>query len=97
MSELAKRAELSADCLDDPIPAEDLAALASIRTRKALQKSEVYRRHAETIERITHALVHLRPSSAAPRPSRRFLRLVSWNIERGKKLDGIRAFLAAES
>ena len=82
--------------LENRIPAEDMAALGAIRTRRALLRSPVYARHGDTIEQITHGLAHGRPTRPAPRPARRFLRLVAWNIERGKLLDGIGAYLASE-
>lgn len=84
------------NALENRIPAEDMAVLGAIRTRRALLRSAVYARHADAIERITYGMAHGKPARPAPRPARKFLRLVAWNIERGKLLDGIGAYVVSE-
>ncbi|GAB4557552.1 MAG: hypothetical protein Tsb0020_01780 [Haliangiales bacterium] len=88
--------ELSAERnIDDRIPAPDLATLAAIRSRAALSRSAVYQRHRAAIERISFGLAYGRPTAPAARPQRSFLRVGAWNIERGRRLPGIRAYLQA--
>lgn len=78
------------------VPREVVAALRAIGRRKELELSARFREHARAIEEVTYALAHGLPSRPAPRPERSFLRAVTWNIERGNRLDALRGFCAAE-
>ncbi|WP_428268160.1 endonuclease/exonuclease/phosphatase family protein [Haliangium sp.] len=78
------------------VPADALAALRAIRTRRALLRAPAYQRHAAAIEDITFGLAHGQPARPAPRPARDFVRVVAWNIERGKRAVDVGAFLAAD-
>jgi endonuclease/exonuclease/phosphatase family metal-dependent hydrolase len=75
--------------LPAPLAADELAALRSVRGRSALVRSPVFRRGADRIEALSHALAYQRPAHPAARPDRGFLRAVSWNIERGHRLAGV--------
>ena len=70
------------------------AALAAIKKRRRLLDSEVYHRHEQALLELTYALQHqpaVRPSASERRD---FVRVVSWNIERGLRLDKLGAFLS---
>src|SRR5262245_59201146 len=88
--------------LDDPRPlpaplsAADLAALRSIRRRDHLPRSRLFRDRQAQIDALTTALSYGRPARPAPRPERRFLRAVSWNIERGRRLQGVIGVLSSD-
>lgn len=71
----------------------ETAAFRAIKKRKRLESSEIYRARAQEIHDLTFALVYNHPARPAPRPAREFLRVVAWNIDRGKRLDGITAYL----
>ncbi len=76
---------------------DDLVALGRIRRRRELERSALYRRLADRVDEVTRGLEHARPASPAPRPDGvRFLRALTWNIERGNRLDAIKAYLGAE-
>lgn len=78
------------------------------RTEKAFRDSELFQRRAGAIDALLDTPVFHRrsaggPPGTNPRPSgasadrgRPALRVVQWNIEKGKKLDGIRRFLASD-
>jgi endonuclease/exonuclease/phosphatase family metal-dependent hydrolase len=73
---------------------EILSALAAIKKRRRLLASEVYHRHEQALLELTYALQH-QPAVRPRAPERRdFVRVVSWNIERGLRLDKLAAFLA---
>lgn len=78
------------------LPREDLERIRAFRRRVHLEQSEVMRALRDEIEAITYAMEYRRPSSPAPRPDRRFLRAVTWNIERGNRLDALKAYLASQ-
>ena len=71
----------------------ELAALTAIAHRRALVASPLWARLGADAERLTRALEYRRPARPAPRPERRFLRAVAWNIERGNRLDGVLGLL----
>jgi endonuclease/exonuclease/phosphatase family metal-dependent hydrolase len=71
------------------------AQLAKFHTRRALQSSSCYLEHRSVIEELCYA-TEFAPTPL-PAPSRRFLRIVSWNLQRGIQLDGIIAFVQAHS
>lgn len=72
---------------------EEFASLRAIKKRKRLEASAIYRARAHAIRDLTSALGYHRPARPAPRPAGEFLRVICWNIERGKRLDGIKAYL----
>ena len=67
--------------------------LRRIGKRPALAASALWEKHGEEIGRVTRALAYDRPANPAPTGQTRFVRVASWNIERGKELDGQAAFL----
>lgn len=76
-----------------PLPPEVIAAFTAINKRRQLLRSEVYRQHEQALMDLTYSLQHrpaTRPPVATPRD---FLRVVSWNIQRGSHLDKIMAYL----
>ena len=79
----------------EPLPLHEIQALAAIKGRKELLKSDLYARLAPRLQEVTYALIH-KPASAPPPPATDgFVRVATWNIERGIELDGIKAYLAA--
>lgn len=75
------------------LPREAMAKIRAITRRRAFETSDVYRELKDDIELITFAMEYRRPERPAPRPERRFVRAVTWNVERGNRLDGLKAFL----
>lgn len=67
-----------------------LDRLAVIPRRAQLRKSALYQEHRAAIEALTRGFAWRR--RARPPGGRRF-RVVAWNIERGKRLDGVLATL----
>jgi len=85
--------------LDDPrdvppLTPEEMAALGAFTVRQELERSPAYLKLRPRISQLASALAY-RPADPAPtatgRPS---LRVVSWNMERGTRLDGVKALLA---
>lgn len=79
--------------LPDPLPPEILQALAAIRRRRDLATSDLWQRVGADVAERTDALAWGLPATPAPRPPRTFLRVASWNVQRGIRLDGIVAIL----
>lgn len=78
------------------LPPEELAHIRAIKRRRALQRSSLFQRLAHEIEEITYAMEYGKPKrEAAERLERRFLRAVTWNIERGNRLDGMKSYIAS--
>lgn len=71
----------------------DVVALTAIGRRRDLVSSPLWARLAKPAEALTRALEYRRPAQPAPRPERRFLRAISWNIERGNRFDGVLGLL----
>jgi len=77
--------------------------LRAIRSRRALRDSTVWREHGQEVARVTRALRFGQPDAVcAAQQSRHeapegrpFLRVVHWNIERGKAAHAQVAYLAA--
>jgi endonuclease/exonuclease/phosphatase family metal-dependent hydrolase len=66
--------------------------LAAIPSRRLLNRDPIYRKLRGEIDRVVAGLEwRLEPLTCAPR--RPFLRAVAWNIERGKRFDGIARLL----
>jgi len=82
--------------LPPPLSTAERGELRAIRTRRTLERSDAFRRQRERILALTTAVEHGRPVAAAPRPERRFLRAVTWNIERGNRLEALLGFLAEQ-
>jgi endonuclease/exonuclease/phosphatase family metal-dependent hydrolase len=77
----------------EPLSPEVIRALAAIRRRPALEASGTWRAVAAEVTARTQALSYGRPGTPAPVPPRSFLRVASWNVQRGIRLDGILAIL----
>jgi len=77
----------------EPLPREVLEALGSIRRRSRLVRSPIWATWQSEVETRTSALVHGIPRTAAPRPPRSFLRVATWNIQRGLRLEALRGVL----
>lgn len=75
------------------LPKEVMAEVRAIKRRRDFEAAEHLRDARGAIDDITFAMEYRRPSRPAPRPERRFLRAVTWNIERGNRLPAILAFL----
>lgn len=76
------------------VSAEVRARLAAFRTRAALERSEDFIRNKDAIDELTRALIHYPAPGASPAPPQReFVRVASWNIQRGARLDGILRFV----
>ena len=72
-------------------------ALRKIKKRPALAASELWVDHGEEIGRVTRALAYGKPAQAAPAGAdAKFVRVVSWNIERGKEVESQIAWLQEE-
>lgn len=67
--------------------------LRRIKKRPALAASAMWEQHGEEIGRVTHALAYGKPANPAPTGEARFVRVASWNIERGKEVEGQVAFI----
>lgn len=80
--------------LPPPLPAAAMEAIAGIRRRRRLVRSPLFAEHAQALMELTYALRYRPASRPAPPEPRDFLRVVSWNIQRGIQLDRIKAFLA---
>jgi endonuclease/exonuclease/phosphatase family metal-dependent hydrolase len=78
-----------------PLPAGVITAFAGIKKRRQLVQSAVYGEHEQGLLDLTYALEHRTTRrSTAPEPrSPDFVRVVSWNIQRGIHLDLIKSFL----
>lgn len=63
-------------------------ALRSFPTRRALYRSDFYRQHGAQLEEAVAAVEWDNTLTAGPTDAAR-LRVVAWNIERGKRLEGI--------
>jgi len=90
---LPPRCELDHDFTDA------LAHLARIRTRRRLERDPVYQRLRPQLERVLRGFEwDLEPTlgrSLAPlRPGR--VRAVAWNVERGKRFEGLHALLTTD-
>jgi len=81
--------------LRDPIPLpaamppDVVRNLAAIRRRRALEASDLWRRVAADVRARTDALSYGVPATPAPRLPRSFLRVASWNVQRGIHAEGI--------
>lgn len=82
--------------LEHALDERDVDVLRGLRRRSELERSDVWHRTRATIEALTRGLEIGRPGVPAPRPERRSLRAVTWNIERGNHLDAILAFMERE-
>ncbi len=82
--------------IESPLGPAELRALAAVRRRPELFRAPIYTTHAEAIASLTSGLEFGLPARAAPRPERRFVRAVAWNIERGKSLEGLIDYVRRE-
>jgi endonuclease/exonuclease/phosphatase family metal-dependent hydrolase len=72
---------------------EDMARVRAIKRRRDFEAAADLAAIREDIEDITFAMEYRRSEWPARRPERRFLRAVTWNIERGNRLPAILSFL----
>ncbi len=78
------------------LPHGDLEQIRAIKKRRALSSSRIFERLHHEIEDITYAMEFRKPEQKrAEQPERQFLRAVTWNIERGNRLDGIKSYIAS--
>ena len=70
-------------------------ALKQIRTRKALHASALWREIGAEVERVTCAIE--RGEHADKREQAETVRVVAWNIQRGRKLDAVANALASDA
>ena len=88
--------ELSGPLDMAPLSPGEMHALGVYRRRRDLERASIYQRLRPRIARITGALIH-QPAARAPEPALHpFVRVASWNIERGARLEGITAVLAGD-
>ena len=77
-----------------PLTATEMRALGAYQRRVDLERSSIYRRLKPRIRQLTGALAY-QPAQDPPRvPDHPFVRVVSWNIERGTRLPGVTALFA---
>ncbi len=84
--------------LENPLDSSDVEHFAGIRRRWRLRFDKRYQAKRDAIDALTHGLEYgtaALKSATLPVENTRFLRVASWNIERGKHLDGIQAYLQA--
>lgn len=67
----------------------DMERVRAIKKRRDLDADSSLASVREEIEAITFAMEYRRPARPAERRSRRFLRAVAWNIERGNRLPAL--------
>jgi endonuclease/exonuclease/phosphatase family metal-dependent hydrolase len=72
-----------------------LRTVGRVRTRAALERTPGFAEARSRIADVCYGVAYGQPARPAPRPPRRFLRVVAWNVERGSRLDGIIAWLHA--
>jgi len=76
-------------CSEREIAHADLIrGLKRFATRRALSRSDFYRRHAERLRALLETVQWYVNEGVRPRV-RAFLRAVQWNIEKGKNFDGL--------
>ena len=89
MSTVTPREQLLSHSLEPYLP-----ALARIARRGQLLRDPLYHRLKHEIDRVVAGLEwRLEPPSPSPNVAHGRLRAVAWNIERGKRFDGIKALL----
>ncbi len=76
------------------LPIEQVHRIRAFTRRRPYEAAADLSEIRATADALTYALEYRRPLRAAPRPERRFVRALSWNIERGNRLDGILQFFA---
>ncbi len=82
--------------LPAPLSADERAALRRFRTRRALVQSAEWERLGPRAEGLAGTLLAGVPSRPAPRPPRTFLRVATWNVQRGLRLDALLEVLRQE-
>jgi endonuclease/exonuclease/phosphatase family metal-dependent hydrolase len=70
-----------------------LGLFGRARGRRWLRAMPEYWQARDELHQVTFGLAWGRPARPAPRPARRFLRVMAWNVERGKRLDPILAWM----
>jgi endonuclease/exonuclease/phosphatase family metal-dependent hydrolase len=73
-----------------------LSLFRRARSRAWLRALPEYWQARPELHRVTFGVASGRPAQPAPRPPRRFLRVMAWNIERGKRLDAILGWLRGD-
>ncbi len=70
--------------------------IRKFRTKKDLFASDLWRAHGPELERVAGGIEYFRHPDPAPPVRDRFVRAVSWNIERGKRFDAVMDGLSHE-
>lgn len=73
----------------EPLPREVLEALGAIRRRSDLERSPLWDRWRQAVEARTSALIHGLPKASVLCPPISFLRVATWNIQRGLRLESL--------
>lgn len=68
--------------------------IKSYKTRRQYEKSQIYKDYGEEIRRVESGLEWRNDITAAD--DRKFVRVVAWNVERGRNLTGILQFLKTD-
>lgn len=76
------------------LPHEHMRRIRAIARRRHYEADPDLAEVREAAHALTYALEYRRAPRPAPRPERRFVRALSWNIERGNRLDAILDFFA---
>ncbi|MCW5828466.1 MAG: endonuclease/exonuclease/phosphatase family protein [Deltaproteobacteria bacterium] len=63
--------------------------IRKFRTRKALLASGLWKAHGLELERVADGIEYWLNPEPVRRPSRPFVRVAAWNIERGKRLEAV--------
>lgn len=92
-SAVASHPPLSAARWESSLSAQQRRSLAAFETRRDLEASPLWKELGDVARRACETFIHRVPDKPAPRPDRRFLRVVSWNIQRGLYLDALIAVL----
>jgi len=68
--------------------------LRAIRSRRALERSSLFARIGDEVERVTRGMEYGSGSRREAASAPGFLRVAAWNIERGRQLDSIVTYAA---
>ena len=74
----------------------ELERLGEIRRRRHLKRNRIYKRIAPEIDRVLEGFewdLSIAPPPMRPKLADDRVRAVAWNVERGKRFDGVRALL----
>lgn len=77
-----------------PLSRAEMIDLASYEQRQDLERSSLYARLRPRIAQLSGALIYQSPEQPPRAPDHPLVRVASWNIERGARLEGVKAVLA---